>query len=159
MILRPGTGEDAVDIAALERSIFGVDAWSLPTVLSELSAEDRFTVVAIADGAMVGYAITMRADTVVDLLRIAVHPSRQRQGIAHALLAATLDQARLDRADRMLLEVSADNRAAVAFYAREGFVEIDRRRGYYRDRTDALVLRKVLGGAACGGRGWGHGQH
>ncbi len=145
-------------MAALERSTFGVDAWSLPTVLSELGGEDRFTVVAIVDGAMVGYAITMRAGDVVDLLRIAVHPSHQRQGIAHALLAATLDRARSDRADRMLLEVSADNRAAVAFYAREGFVEIDRRRGYYRHRTDALVLRKVLGGAACGGRGWGHGQ-
>jgi ribosomal-protein-alanine N-acetyltransferase len=158
VILRPGTGEDAADIAALEGSIFGVDAWSLPSVLSELSGEDRFTVVAIVDGAMVGYAITMRADDVVDLLRIAVHPSHQRHGVAHALLAATLDRARSDRAHRMLLEVSADNSAAVAFYAREGFVEIDRRRGYYRDRTDALVLRKVLGGAACGGRGWAHGQ-
>jgi ribosomal-protein-alanine N-acetyltransferase len=32
-------------------------------------------------------------------------------------------------------------------------VEIDRRRRYYRDGTDAVVMRLPLAAAHCGGRG------
>ena len=39
--------------------------------------------------------------------------------------------------------MSADNDAALAFYAGEGFVEIDRRRGYYRDGSDAVVMERM----------------
>ncbi len=46
--------------------------------------------------------------------------------------------------DRVLLEVRADNGPALAFYARAGFAEIDRRRRYYRDGTDAIVLELDL---------------
>ena len=54
---------------------------------------------------------------------------------------ALLRRGRVRRGARMLLEVRADNTAALAFYAAEGFVEIARRRRYYRDGTDAVVLR------------------
>jgi ribosomal-protein-alanine N-acetyltransferase len=45
----------------------------------------------------------------------------------------------------MLLEVRADNAGALAFYLAEGFAEIDRRRRYYRDGADAIVLELLLG--------------
>ena len=41
----------------------------------------------------------------------------------------------------MFLEVATGNAAALALYRREGFVEVGRRRRYYADRSDALVLR------------------
>jgi ribosomal-protein-alanine N-acetyltransferase len=40
----------------------------------------------------------------------------------------------------MLLEVRADNERAQRLYARYGFEQIARRRGYYGD-TDGLVMR------------------
>jgi ribosomal protein S18 acetylase RimI-like enzyme len=40
----------------------------------------------------------------------------------------------------MLLEVSALNDGALAFYAAEGWAQLDRRPGYYRDGSDARVL-------------------
>ena len=49
----------------------------------------------------------------------------------------------------MLLEVRADNRPALAFYADAGFVEIDRRERYYADGAPAIVLRLALG-KGCG---------
>jgi ribosomal-protein-alanine N-acetyltransferase len=149
MIVRPATTDDALPIVDLEQLAFDADAWSLPAVVAELGGQDRFTVVAVQDADVVGYAITMRADDVVDLQRIAVHPAHQRRGIAGALLARSLEDARDGGADRMLLEVGATNRAALAFYARTGFVEIDRRRRYYRDGSDALVLRLPLQGGSC----------
>jgi len=49
-----------------------------------------------------------------------------------------------DGARRLLLEVSAENEVALRFYATAGFAEIDRRRRYYRDGSDALVLGRSL---------------
>jgi ribosomal protein S18 acetylase RimI-like enzyme len=47
--------------------------------------------------------------------------------------------------------VREDNLEALAFYAARDFVEVDRRRKYYRDGTTAVVLRRAIG-PACGGR-------
>jgi ribosomal-protein-alanine N-acetyltransferase len=44
----------------------------------------------------------------------------------------------------MFLEVATGNAAALALYRREGFVEVGRRRRYYADASDALVLRVNL---------------
>ena len=145
MIVRPATSADANEILALETALFGADAWSASSVLAELTAQDRSCAVAVSDGQVIGYVLTLRSGDVVDLQRIGVDPARQRQGVATALLEAALEQAHDDGADAMLLEVSEANGPALAFYAREGFVEIDRRRRYYRDGTDALILRRGRG--------------
>jgi ribosomal-protein-alanine N-acetyltransferase len=84
----------------------------------------------------------------VDLHRIAVDSDYRRKGLARALLDEVRHAARSEGATRMLLEVSAANHGAVAFYAAEGLVEIDRRRGYYRDGSDALVLQGPVGAPA-----------
>jgi [ribosomal protein S18]-alanine N-acetyltransferase len=146
--LRPATEYDVPALSALEQQMFGVDAWSPALLASELAGPGRAAVVAVSDGEVVGYAVTMAAGDVLDLQRIAVRPDHRRAGLARALLAELLAGA---SADRMLLEVSAENQDALAFYASEGFIEIDRRRRYYRDGSDAVVMRLPLG-SACGGR-------
>ena len=45
---------------------------------------------------------------------------------------------------RCLIDVAADNSTAIAFYARQGFVEIARRRKYYAHGADAIVMEKIL---------------
>ena len=61
--------------------------------------------------------------------------------MASGLLAGVLEVAGRTEADRLLLEVREDNTAALAFYARSGFTEIDRRPRYYADGATAVVLR------------------
>ena len=151
MTIRPATADDVAAVTELEEQLFGADAWSAASVREELIGDRRHAVVAADDG-VVGYAVTLRSDDVVDLQRIAVVPSQRRTGVAARLLDETRRAARADGAHRMLLEVSAANAGALAFYAAQGFVQIDRRPRYYRDGSDALVLRATLGGAACGGR-------
>ena len=151
MTLREAEVGDVAAVVDLERLLFGADAWNEAQVRDELTGERRRAWV-VGDP-VVGYAVTLAAGDVVDLNRIAVHPDHQRQGVARRLLDAAVGAARTARADRVLLEVSAANTAALAFYAAAGFVEIDRRRRYYRDGTDAVVMRLPLGAAACGGRG------
>ncbi len=135
MILRPATLEDVPAVTALETELFGADAWSTGSVRDELTGARRTAVVA-CDPEVVGYAVTMTAGDVVDLQRIAVAASHRRQGLARRLLEAVAPDG------RMMLEVGAGNTPALAFYATEGFTEIARRRGYYRDGSDAVVMER-----------------
>ncbi len=133
-MIRPATADDVPAVTALEAEVFGADAWSSTMVAEELTGQRRSAWVA---GEVYGYAVMLLGDDVVDLQRIAVAAPYRRQGVAAALLETAL-AARGGR--RMLLEVSALNEDARAFYAASGFVEIDRRRRYYRDGSDAIVM-------------------
>lgn len=146
---RPG---DVAAVARLEHDCLGRDAWSeglvregvlgrLPTVTY---------LVAEVDGAIVGHAVVSTAGDIAELQRIAVAEEHRRQGIAASLLKAVVDAARRTPADRLLLEVREDNRPALSFYARQDFVEIDRRARYYADGTTAVVMRLPLMNG-CGG--------
>jgi ribosomal-protein-alanine N-acetyltransferase len=140
MTVRAATADDVDLVTALERRLFGDDAWTEDQVREELTGPHRRAWVADE----VGYAVTMHlgADAdVVDLHRIGVDPEHRRRGLGHVLLAAALGAAGPGR--RMLLEVSADNAGAIAFYAAEGFAEITRRPRYYRDGSDAVVMERT----------------
>ena len=151
MTVRPATAADVPTIADLELDNLGADAWSeglvregvvgnLPTI-SYLVAE--------VDGAVVGHATASVVADIAELQRIAVDPAHRRTGLASELLDAVVDAARAGGADRLLLEVREDNAGAIAFYAARDFVEVDRRRRYYRDGATAVVLRRGIG-PSCG---------
>jgi ribosomal-protein-alanine N-acetyltransferase len=135
--LRPADDDDIGAIVALERAAFGDDAWSVELVDAELLQGSA--AVADADGEVLGW-VAVRGDEPADLTRIAVHPEARRHGLGRALLDEAVDLARLEGADRMLLEVAATNGPALQLYRSAGFVEISRRRGYYRPGVDALVM-------------------
>jgi ribosomal-protein-alanine acetyltransferase len=154
LTLRPATAAVVAEVAAAERALFGVDAWSAGSVAEELTGERRHAVVATDEtGSVVGYAVALVAADVADLQRIAVLPPWRRTGLARRLLAEVQRGARTAGAERMLLEVGAGNEPARGFYAATGFVPIDVRPRYYRDGTDALVLSAPLGGPVEEGRG------
>ncbi len=150
-MIRPATAADARAIAALEVDNLGRDAWSAGLVEQGVSGRLPTVqyLVAEVEGEVVGYAAASIVADIAELQRIAVTPAHRRSGQAASLLAAVVAAAQVQRADRVLLEVREDNHAALAFYADQGFVEIDRRRRYYRDGATAIVLRRGTG-PACG---------
>jgi [ribosomal protein S18]-alanine N-acetyltransferase len=130
-------------LVALEADLFD-DAWDT-AALTDLVAGYGRRLHVVGSGADVqGYVLTQNLGDFVDLLRIGTAPSARRGGVATALFDAACADARDEGAARVLLEVSEANAGARAFYDRHGFVEIDRRPGYYRDGSDALVLERTL---------------
>ena len=80
-----------------------------------------------------------------EILTIAVLPPYRRSGQGRRLLTAAWDDA-LDRhCLEMFLDVAADNGAAQGLYAGFGFTEIVRRRAYYPDGVDAIMMRRLIG--------------
>jgi ribosomal-protein-alanine N-acetyltransferase len=91
--------------------------------------------------AIVGYAGTSVNGSEAEVMTIAVAPPAQGHGQGARLRVAVVQNAGHRGATQMLLEVRADNEAAQRLYARHGFEQIARRRGYYGD-TDGLVMRR-----------------
>jgi ribosomal-protein-alanine N-acetyltransferase len=78
------------------------------------------------------------------MLTVAVVPERRQQGLGEGLMAAAAEEARLRGATRLFLEVSTRNPAARGLYQRLGFAQVGRRKAYYANGDDALVLSKDL---------------
>lgn len=91
-----------------------------------------------------GFILARAAADEAEILTLAVRPEARRRGVARRLLQAALAEARARGAATMFLEVSVANAAARALYAAAGFAEVGRRRRYYEDGSDALVLSRPL---------------
>ena len=146
-MIRPAAPADVDAIAGLEWENLGRDAWSRALVEEGVVGElptVRYLVATDGDE-VVGHAVVSVVADVSELQRIAVNAAHRRAGLATSLLEEVVDLARIEGADRLLLEVREDNAGAIAFYAARGFVEIDRRRRYYRDGGTALVMSKDIG--------------
>jgi ribosomal-protein-alanine N-acetyltransferase len=63
-----------------------------------------------------------------------------RQGIGSILMQTAIAHAQAQHAATLHLEVAASNAGAYAFYGSLGFTQTGRRRNYYGDGTDALLL-------------------
>lgn len=142
-MIRTATAEDAPALESLEVELFGAGAWGGADLLGGEAGPARWVrVVTDQDDAVTAYVVTTGPADAVDLLRIGVRPDHQRQGLAGILLTAALDAAREELgAERMLLEVSDANVPAVRLYHGHGFEVIDRRRRYYPDGSDALIMQ------------------
>ena len=77
----------------------------------------------------------------VDIGSLAVHPNRQKQGIAQALLAYVLD---MPGVARFLLEVDEANENAIRLYEKMGFVAYYRREKYYKNGHAAIMMERKM---------------
>jgi len=146
-VVRRAARADLDALVDLEQRCLGSEAWSRLSIEGELAGqvEGRGTVLAAAKGDQIaGYAVGSWAGDVADVRRVAVDAGWRRRGIGADLVRAVMVTARAAGCGRMLLEVAADNRAAIGLYFRLGFVEIDRRNRYYPSGADALVLEAVV---------------
>jgi ribosomal-protein-alanine N-acetyltransferase len=140
-----GGGGGFLDLEALltlETACFPDNPWSRRQWEEELRHPHALLLPAWEDDELLGYAAFRTLADEAELLRIATAPEARRRGIAAALLARGLERLQEDGVRRCFLEVRADNLPAVALYRRFGFCESGRRRGYYPDGCDALLMSR-----------------
>ena len=86
------------------------------------------------------YLLATSSEDGTELLRIGVAPSGRRQGLAKSMMMELVAMSQ-----RILLEVSDSNRAAISLYLGCGFKEIARRKRYYADESDCIVMQLEKG--------------
>jgi [ribosomal protein S18]-alanine N-acetyltransferase len=137
--IRRLTYADLPQVIAIERRAFPTP-WSLAMFVLELSKPGGVCLAARRDGALAGYLICSRYDTVWHIMNVAVDPARRRTGVATALLLELFERVGDDNA-RFTLEVRTSNAAAIELYERFGFRTAGTRRRYYQDNgEDALIM-------------------
>ena len=144
--VRAATVDDVDAVAHSEQANLGIDAWS-PALVAQGVLGQLPTIhylVAERDGAVVGHAVASLVGDLGELQRIAVATDQRRDGGASALRDAVLALAAGAQVERLLLEVREDNDPALGFYARHGFVELDRRPRYYQDGATAVVMERSI---------------
>ena len=129
-------------IAELEKLCFH-DPWSQNSIASEVNNKLSFWLVAVEDNKVVGYVGSQTVLGETDMMNIAVHPEFRKKGIARELITQLISTLAQQGSHSLMLEVRASNDPAISLYKSLDFVEVGRRRNYYRNpREDALILRK-----------------
>lgn len=95
-------------------------------------------------GRIVGSVMILLDTSRVRVLSIAVLPGFRRRGLGDALLDAAERTARSLGARIARLEVSTQNRSAIALYRRRGYRTEGLLPGYYSWGDDALAMEKSL---------------
>jgi ribosomal-protein-alanine acetyltransferase len=146
--IRPVRGADLLRIAEIESNAFA-DPWPVALLAIELVHPQAILLAASRDrgpaaGPAGGYIAIRHAAGEAEILRVAVAPAERRQGLARTLVEAGLARLRQEGVEVCHLEVRVDNLGAIALYESLGFAQTGRRRGYYRNGTDALLYAKSL---------------
>ena len=135
--------QDATAVAGIEKQCF-LDAWGQESLLSTLSRRDFSGFCAVLDGEVVGYICGSVLFEDAEILRVAVLDTQRRKGIGAMLLDAFLSCAKEQKAERVFLEVRAQNAAAIGLYRSRGFESVRVREHYYADGENAVEMLKTL---------------
>ncbi|ELY70815.1 ribosomal protein S18-alanine N-acetyltransferase [Natronobacterium gregoryi] len=142
--IRPAERADLLAVVRIENASFP-QPW--PHEAFERFLGEAGFLVAISDGAVVGYVVS---DLVSNAGRpfghvkdVAVHPDRRGSGIGSALLSRSLAVLAAHGASSVKLEVRASNDPAKRLYREFGFESLRRVPDYY-DGEDAIVMIRKL---------------
>ena len=140
-LLRP---EHLDGMTAVENLCFH-DPWSRSAFAAELENRAAVYLVAVEEDTnrVVGYAGMWLMVDMANITNVAVHPDWRRLGMARQMLTLLMKIAEEQGLEGITLEVRASNHSAQALYAALGFTALGRRKGYYQDREDAVIMTKM----------------
>ena len=146
--LRTVSRADLESLARLHLHCFAEDAWDAAALASILAMKGAEARLAEEADQVLGllFAVILRDEA--EILTLGVAPRTRRRGIARLLLGDLFAHARTLGARRVVLEVAADNSAALALYESIGFRTVGLRHAYYHRENgpaiDAWLLRATL---------------
>jgi N6-L-threonylcarbamoyladenine synthase len=130
----------------LEQKLFPEDAWSAASMASELSANHTYYL-GVFDKDLVGYAglSTSAGAFSSDIQTIGIALDHRGKGLGRELMQRLIAKAKELGSEQLMLEVRADNQAAISLYQTLGFEQIDVRKRYYQPAgVDALIMRLAI---------------
>jgi ribosomal-protein-alanine acetyltransferase len=146
--IRPATPADIAAMLALERASLTAGHWQPPQyqALFEPSAPPRLALLEEEKSTLLGFLIACPLGPEWELENLVVAASARRRGLGTRLLHELIAVLRSQGGAALFLEVRESNAAARGLYEKCSFVEVNRRRDYYREPfEDAVMYRLILG--------------
>ena len=148
--IRPAGPFDLALLAELHAACFA-ERWDAPALASLLAMPGALAFLASGpigrDEEPLGFVLLRAIAGEAEIISIGVRPEARRRGIGRRLLEAALAAAAAGGAERLFLEVAADNYQALGLYLSHDFTEVGRRPNYYQRNGGgimALVLSKPI---------------
>jgi ribosomal-protein-alanine N-acetyltransferase len=129
----------AADFAATHAAAFGEAGWPESDFARYLGDAKIYVA-----GDAPCFAVFRVLGPEAEVLTLATHPDVQGKGRATAMLRAALDHLRANGVQEVFLDVSEDNTAALALYARCGFAPFATRTAYYSEGAAAICMKVRL---------------
>ena len=137
--------EDDVDeVVRLERLCFS-DPWSKRSFEEEIKHKFSIPLVVKSGTKVIGYTCLWYVYNQLEIANFAISPEFRGKGIGGMMMERVLSEAEKRGCLTVMLSVRESNEAAINLYAKSGFVEVERRKNYYRLPTeDAIIMMKNL---------------
>ena len=143
-MVRDAVKGDLGIIESIEQECFGDEAWSKDMLLGDFNVRSHYKVANTEDGDVAGYASMLLLEGEAEILRIAVRKRYRKKGFGTALLNAIIEECYSRAFEKLHLEVKDSNEPAKAMYIKAGFYEVARRKAYYPDGSDAVIMSRLL---------------
>ncbi len=139
VVLKRANVADTDVVAAIEKVCFA-DFYSMSQIATDLKNDSQYYIyIATINDVVVGYASYSVVTDEAELIRIAVLPDHRGSGVGAEILTKSYNYIS-ELAKSLFLEVSDANISAIKLYTSFGFREISRRKRYYSDDSDAIIM-------------------
>lgn len=141
LIFRQMQLDDVSAVSKLETELFP-DPWPKKSFINEVLAEKiSFPFIVEENNEIIGYIICWYYLKELHIGNVAVTMAKQRKGVGKFLLRSIFEI--FSDSDKSFLEVRETNTIAIKLYNSFGFKTTYRRKSYYSNGEDALVMVKV----------------
>jgi tRNA threonylcarbamoyl adenosine modification protein YeaZ len=138
--VRPATERDIAAMAAIHVSGFAL-GWTVSDLARILAVPGAGALVVELAGTIYGFVQFQWVAGEAEINTLCVSPNYRRQGFGRDLIAGLI--AHLEsNTKKLLLDVSELNVAALRLYESFGFMPVGKRRAYYADGSDAILMTR-----------------
>lgn len=138
--------DDVEQIAELEKLCFGEEGFSKKQISYLIRKAKGEVVIVKISGEIVANLILLfkKGSHHLRMYSLAVSPVMRGKGLAKEMIYYSEKKAKQIGLNKLSLEVSEKNQAAIQLYQTAGFQIIQTKKDYYKDGSSALVMRKDL---------------
>jgi ribosomal-protein-alanine acetyltransferase len=144
--IRPASKEDLKELFRLEQLCFGAESFSRRQIRYLATRSSGFFFVLVEGEKIAGFIVllTRKTSFKARIYSVAVSPDFRGKKYGATLLEKAVGSALKEGKKILSLEVSENNEAAIQLYLKFGFQITGKRKAYYKDGSDALLMSKTV---------------
>lgn len=142
--IRPTQKDDLEALISIEKISFN-SPYADDLMKYIVQNKNAINLVAEKDGEIIGYIFAvLRSKREGHVISIAIKPNFRKKGVGLNLIKEIVRILKLNKANKLILEVNVANKNAINFYKKIGFKTTSLLEKYYDNREDAYKMELVF---------------